>query len=39
MSKRELATMRRLQLLWATRRATKAQILRCMELERKAGLL
>jgi hypothetical protein len=35
MTGNERRTLERLSRLWATGRATKAQILRCMELERK----
>jgi hypothetical protein len=36
MSEKEHATHQRLLRLWAQGRATKAQMLRCMELDRKA---
>jgi len=36
MTGREIAERRRLAYLWATNRASKAQILRCMLLDRKA---
>lgn len=35
MSAEELEELERLQDLWACKQASKAQILRCMELERK----
>lgn len=37
MSDKERNELERLQFLWATRKATKKQILRCMDLERKAA--
>lgn len=37
MTKREQAEHARLLRLWATGRATRKQVLRCMELDRKAA--
>ena len=36
LTEKEKTELERLQTLWATQQATKAQILRCMDLERKA---
>lgn len=35
LSENEKSELERLQLLWVTQQATKKQILRCMDLERK----
>jgi Ser/Thr protein kinase RdoA (MazF antagonist) len=37
MTQAEIEEWERLSHLWATRRATKKQIMRCMELDRKAA--